>query len=90
NRFYRIGWLEFECLLRWGQTPRQISEQVSHDSALKPDVEQVLALRTFLEQHNLLRPGPEQLARLQTANEARTWSSWRWWLHHYLFFRVPL
>ncbi|MCP5688523.1 hypothetical protein NL372_30215, partial [Klebsiella pneumoniae] len=31
NRFYRIGWLEFECLLRWGQTPRQISEQVSHD-----------------------------------------------------------
>lgn len=90
NRFYRIGWLEFECLLRWGQTPRQISEQVSHDSALKPDVEQVLALRAFLEQHHLLRPGPEQLARLQTANEARTWSSWRWWLHHYLFFRVPL
>ena len=29
NRFYRIGWLEFECLLRWEQTPRQICEQVS-------------------------------------------------------------
>jgi putative peptide zinc metalloprotease protein len=90
NRFYRIGWLEFECLLRWGQTPRQISEQVSRDSALNPDVEQVLALRAFLEQHQLLRPGPEQLAKLQTASEARTWSSWRWWLHHYLFFRIPL
>ncbi|MFJ4064467.1 site-2 protease family protein [Pseudomonas sp. NPDC089996] len=90
NRFYRIGWLEFECLLRWGQTPRQVSEQVARDSALKPDVEQVLALRAFLEQHHLLRPGPEQLARLQGASEARTWSSWRWWLHHYLFFRIPL
>ncbi|MFG0418228.1 site-2 protease family protein [Pseudomonas sp. zjy_8] len=90
NRFYRIGWLEFECLLRWGQTPRQISEQVSRDSALNPDVEQVLALRAFLEQHQLLRPGPEQLAKLQTASEARSWSSWRWWLHHYLFFRIPL
>ncbi|MFI7838858.1 HlyD family efflux transporter periplasmic adaptor subunit [Pseudomonas asiatica] len=90
NRFYRIGWLEFECLLRWGQTPRQISEQVSRDSALKPDVEQVLALRAFLEQHHLLRPGTEQLAKLQAASEARTWSSWRWWLHHYLFFRIPL
>ncbi|BBH45645.1 HlyD family efflux transporter periplasmic adaptor subunit [Pseudomonas sp. KU43P] len=90
NRFYRIGWLEFECLLRWGQTPRQVSEQVSRDSALKPDVEQVLALRAFLEQHHLLRPGPEQLARLQATSEARTWSSWRWWLHHYLFFRIPL
>ncbi|MFK0309996.1 HlyD family efflux transporter periplasmic adaptor subunit [Pseudomonas sp. NPDC090233] len=90
NRFYRIGWLEFECLLRWGQTPRQISEQISRDSALKPDVEQVLALRGFLEHHHLLRPGAEQLAKLQAASEARTWSSWRWWLHHYLFFRVPL
>lgn len=90
NRFYRIGWLEFECLLRWGQTPRQISEQVARNSALKPDVEQVLALRGFLEHHHLLRPGAEQLAKLQAASEARTWSSWRWWLHHYLFFRVPL
>ncbi|BAN52454.1 MULTISPECIES: site-2 protease family protein [Pseudomonas] len=90
NRFYRIGWLEFECLLRWGQTPRQISEQVARDSALKPDVEQVLALRGFLEHHHLLRPGTEQLAKLQAASEARTWSSWRWWLHHYLFFRLPL
>lgn len=90
NRFYRIGWLEFECLLRWGQSPRQISEQVARDSALKPDVEQVLELRTFLEHHQLLRAGPEQLGKLQARSEARTWSSWRWWLHHYLFFRVPL
>ena len=90
NRFYRIGWLEFECLLRWGQSPRQISAQVSRDSALNPDVEQVLELRAFLEQHHLLRPGSEQLGRLQAQSEARTWSSWRWWLHHYLFFRIPL
>ncbi len=42
NRFYRIGWLEFECLLRWGQTPRKISEDIASKTALKPDVEQVL------------------------------------------------
>ncbi|MFJ4255950.1 HlyD family efflux transporter periplasmic adaptor subunit [Pseudomonas monteilii] len=90
NRFYRIGWLEFECLLRWGMTARQVSEQVAHSCALKPDVEQVLDLRAFLEQHQLLRPTPAQLARLQARQEERTWLSWRWWLHHYLFFRIPL
>ncbi|MND77469.1 Peptidase family M50 [compost metagenome] len=90
NRFYRIGWLEFECLLRWGQTPRQISAQIAEQTALKPDVEQVLGFHAFLEYHQLLRAGPEALARLQARGEARSWLSWRWWLHHYLFFRIPL
>lgn len=90
NRFYRIGWLEFECLLRWGGTPRQISQTIADDTALKPDVEQILDFRQFLDQHQLLRPTPAQLARLQAKSEERTWSSWRWWLHYYLFFRIPL
>ena len=90
NRFYRIGWLEFECLLRWGATPRQISQGIADDTALKPEVEQVLDFRQFLDQHQLLRPSPAQLARLQAKGQERTWSSWRWWLHHYLFFRIPL
>jgi putative peptide zinc metalloprotease protein len=90
NRFYRIGWLEFECLLRWGQSPRQISEQIAEGTALKPDVEQILDFRQFLEQHQLLRAGPAALARLQAKGEEGSWLSWRWWLHHYLFFRIPL
>jgi putative peptide zinc metalloprotease protein len=90
NRFYRIGWLEFECLLRWGQSPRQISEQIAEGTALKPAVEQVLDFRQFLEQHQLLRSGPEALERLKAKGEQGSWLSWRWWLHHYLFFRIPL
>ncbi|MGO4004043.1 HlyD family efflux transporter periplasmic adaptor subunit [Pseudomonas fluorescens] len=90
NRFYRIGWLEFECLLRWGQSPRQISQQIGEGTALKPDVEQVLDFRQFLEQHQLLRAGPAALAKLQAKGEEGSWLSWRWWLHHYLFFRIPL
>ena len=90
NRFYRIGWLEFECLLRWGQSPRQISQQIGEGTALKPDVEQVLDFRQFLEQHQLLRAGPAALAKLQSKSEEGSWLSWRWWLHHYLFFRIPL
>jgi putative peptide zinc metalloprotease protein len=91
NRFYRIGWLEFECLLRWGQqSARQISQQIAERTALKPDVEQVLDFRQFLEQHQLLRAGPAALARLQAKGEQVSWLSWNWWLHHYLFFRIPL
>lgn len=90
NRFYRIGWLEFECLLRWGQSPRRISEQIAEQTALKPDARQVLDFRRFLEQNQLLRPGPEAVARLQGRSQGHSWMSWRWWLHHYLFFRIPL
>lgn len=90
NRFYRIGWLEFECLLRWGQSPRRIAEQVAEQTALHPAVEQVHALRGFLESHQLLRPGPEAVERLRTQSEGSQWLTWRWWLHHYLFFRIPL
>ncbi len=86
NRFYRIGWLEFECLLRWGQTPRQICAQVCNETALQPDVEHVLQLRQFLHQHHLLRSHSSSAP----AGEKNSWQSWRWWLHHYLFFRLPL
>jgi putative peptide zinc metalloprotease protein len=86
NRFYRIGWLEFECLLRWGQTPKQICAQVSAETALQPEVEQVLQLRQFLHQHQLLRIASPNAP----AGDKNSWLSWRWWLHHYLFFRLPL
>ncbi|MDG9925671.1 MULTISPECIES: site-2 protease family protein [unclassified Pseudomonas] len=90
NRFYRIGWLEFECLLRWGKTPRQICQQIGEQTPLQPEVEQVLGLRQFLEHNQLLRPDAAAIARLRTRSEGNQWLTWKWWLHHYLFFRVPL
>ncbi len=90
NRFFRIGWLEFECLLRWGQSPKQIALDISNTTALKPSVEQVVALQSFLEYHHLVRPDAAARVRLAAADDSRSWLSLRWWLHHYLFFRIPL
>ncbi len=90
NRFYRIGWLEFECLLRWERTPARICQDIEAHTPLRPDVEQVLEFRQFLEQHQLLRPTPDATARMARRSEGNAWLDWRWWLHHYLFFRVPL
>ncbi|MGY3901475.1 HlyD family efflux transporter periplasmic adaptor subunit [Aeromonas lusitana] len=91
NRFYRIGWLEFECLIRWaGQTPRRLQQALERDTALHPEVEQILAFCQFLERHQLLRPSPQAVERLRKGSEGRAWLTGHWWLHHYLFFRIPL
>ncbi|MFM5093901.1 site-2 protease family protein [Aeromonas rivipollensis] len=91
NRFYRIGWFEFECLVRWaGQTPRRLQQALQHETALHPEVEQILAFSQFLERHQLVRPSPQAVDRLRQASEGRAWLKGQWWLHHYLFFRVPL
>lgn len=90
NRFYRIGWLEFECLLRWEHTPKDICKAIHAETPLRPDVEQIVEFRQFLEHHQLVRPGREALARLAARSQGNAWLNWNWWLHHYLFFRIPL
>ncbi|KLD64965.1 HlyD family efflux transporter periplasmic adaptor subunit [Dyella japonica] len=90
NRFYRIGWLEFECLLRWGSSPREIADDIQAKTTLQPDAEQVWTFGLFLQHNHLLRPGPAAVEQLRKASEGTQWLTWRWWLHHYLFFRIPL
>jgi len=90
NRFYRIGWLEFECLLRWRGDARAVAGEIAGSTPLQPGPEQVAALASFLEQHQLVRPGPAATDRLAARSAASPWRQWRWWLHNYLFFRIPL
>ena len=90
NRFYRIGWLEFECLLRWRGDARAVAGEIAGSTPLQPDPEQVAALAGFLEQHQLVRPGLAAIDRLAARSAASPWRQWRWWLHNYLFFRIPL
>lgn len=90
NRFFRIGWLEFECLLRWTLPggAAAIAADIRECTPLAVDAEQVEHFATFLLHHRLLRAAPP--GERQTENERPFWLRWRWWLHNYLFFRVPL
>lgn len=90
NRFYRIGWLEYECLLRWPGDPARIAAEISSTTPLVVDEALVGEVAQFLEQNRLLRPGPEALERLQRQASGPGWRDWRWWLRNYLFVRVPL
>ncbi len=89
GRFYRIGWLEFEVLARWhlGDAARVV-QSVSEETLLAPEVDEVLAIRQFLLQHELLvnqtlleKAAQGSLPKPGMATQA---------LHNYLMFRLPL
>lgn len=90
NRFFHIGWLEYECLLRWPNSPSRIAADIEAHTPLTTDAEQVSAFGRFLEQHQLLQAGPQMRQRAVQAAAEPGWRHWRWWLHHYLFIRLPL
>jgi len=94
NRFFQIGWLEYECLLRWsgasGGSAAAIAQDIARHTPLDADEEQVLEFARFLERHQLLRPSPEGIRKLVAQANQPGWQHWRWWLHHYLFIRIPL
>lgn len=91
NRFYRIGWLEYECLLRWPMADAQaIADDINAATPLVIDAGQVQEFNEFLEQHQLIRPTERNMQRMQKQAHEPGWRHWRWWLHNYLFFRVPM
>ena len=56
NRFYRIGWLDFELLLRWGVGQvNTVLEAVNRETTLHVDEDDIESLIVFLQQHNLLQ-----------------------------------
>jgi putative peptide zinc metalloprotease protein len=92
NRFFRIGWIDFELLLRWAEgTPQAIVEAVCAETTLSIDESDVAALVAFLDQHSLLRVGSMQTVdRLRQRAKLQQKSPYAWLLHNYLFFRIPL
>lgn len=92
NRFFRIGWLDFELLLRWGQgSPGDMIESVRQETTLDPQTGDIDSLRDFLRDNELIQvQEPDGVALLQRRALAARQGAMAWLLHHYLFFRIPL
>ena len=92
NKFYRIGWLDFELLLRWPmQSIANIVIDVRQETTLDVDEDNVADLIGFLGHNKLLQAGnAEAVNRLINENNGRKQSAIAWLVHHYLFFRIPL
>jgi len=92
NRFFRLGWVDFEILSRWGlRQAAAIVQAINAQTTLQVDAERVAMLGQFLVVNNLLRlqgDGGIQLLRKQAGLQQLSWQQWL--LHNYLFFRIPL
>ncbi len=91
--YNRFSWFEFAVIRLLGQ-PRTLDEVVAlldRDTTMSPTAEEVLKVCQELVQQgltvNTLIQQPEQLEK---EVKARTPHWFKWLLHHYLYFRIPL
>jgi putative peptide zinc metalloprotease protein len=92
NRFFRIGWLEFELLSRWdAANAAAAAASVAESTPLAATPEDACALAEFLGCNQLLEARtPQDTAYLGRLRKRVARGRWHWLLHHYLFFRIPL
>ncbi|MCH6585196.1 MAG: hypothetical protein IH810_05120, partial [Proteobacteria bacterium] len=92
NSFFRIGWLDFEMLLRWAYgSPEKIVNSVNNETTLDIEVTDVDDLKRFLEQNSLLQASSQEAVdQLRERAKELNKGFLNWILHHYLFFRIPL
>ncbi len=92
NRFFRIGWPEFEMLAHWRlREPALVLRAIHEAGPLAPEPAALAAFLDFLRRHHLLRASTE--ADTRALEQSRAEARGRWatrLLHDYLFFRVPL
>ncbi len=92
NRFFRIGWPEFEMLSRWHLGDGEaVARSINEETALQVDADTVDAFLTFLARTNLLRlRGGQAIDNFMTQVAAKRQNWMSWLLHNYLFIRIPL
>ncbi len=92
NKFYRIGWLDFELLLRWQLIDiTHIIDDIQAETTLEVDEDNISELVGFLTQNKLLQASSaEAVNGLIREKEMRKEGLFAWLIHHYLFFRIPL
>lgn len=93
NKYYKIGWLEFEALSRFKncQSVNQLVKKLDKETALNPDGETIQDLVLFLVQHNLVyASGKEASEMFENQRDIAEQPWWHKMLHGYLFFTLPL
>ena len=87
NRFYRLGWPEFEIISRWnGATADAVVDRVNQETTLRIEREDVDELARFLFACDLLRvTTPQGTANLVGKAKRQRTSVGQWLLHNYLF-----
>jgi putative peptide zinc metalloprotease protein len=92
NKFFVIGWVEYELLSRWKLgTADAIIEAVNNETTLQVDEADLEGLIFFLKHNFLLTQSGYQIyASAKEQKLYKTDNPFHWLVNYYLFFRVPL
>ena len=92
NRFYRIGWMEFELLSRWALgTPAALLDAVNRETSLHARPAHLQALLTLLDDNELvLADTSEALDRLHRHRQRPAVPFWQRCFSFSMFYRKPL
>ncbi|MDO6564935.1 HlyD family efflux transporter periplasmic adaptor subunit [Amphritea sp. 1_MG-2023] len=92
NRFFTIGWFEFQVLSHWHRgSAEAITTHLAANTTLMITVEDVEQVGKFLSAHNLIQlTGQRGTEHLLQQHQARQVGKFKWLLKNYLFVRVPL
>ena len=91
HQFLRLDWPTFEILSRWSLDDAQaIAAAVSADTTLQIGPAAVQQVARFLQDNQLLQPQAGSARQLAERLDKIRGSPFKWLLHHYLFFRIPL
>ena len=92
NRFFEIGWLEFELLARWQDypSPLDLIAAVARDTPLEATEEELAGFVSFLVSSQLVIPVGEDREKLKSRWVAAKRPWYEQLFHNYLFFRIPV
>jgi putative peptide zinc metalloprotease protein len=92
NRFFRIGWIDFELLIHWADfDAAALIKEVNAATPLNVTLADVRKLVVFLSDNQLLRADSKvDVQRLLSRSQGQKKSLFEWLVHNYLFFRMPL
>jgi putative peptide zinc metalloprotease protein len=92
HRYFRLGWLEFECLQRWSiGNAEHIAGAILDETPLEADTSDVEQFCQFLTNQQLVKASSAEASRkFAQQRQASKTGFWVWLLHNYLFMRIPL
>lgn len=93
NRFFRLGWLEYEIISLWNLgNIESIHAAIHQQTTLRPNTGHIGDFIKFLSVQQLLvvsTPEESHLLAMHAAQQRRIEPA-HWLLHNYLFLRIPL
>jgi putative peptide zinc metalloprotease protein len=92
NKFFIIGWLEYELLKRWDLgTAEALIASTDRETTLHVEMSDIENLSHFLSNHFLFKQSGYEIHNAADEQEIfRNDNLFHWLITYYLFFRIPL